>query len=129
MNFIVIDDDEINNMLCQIIIKQATGSENVETFVFPKEGLNYIKNNFTQARDKIETILFLDVNMPEMNAWEFLEQYDALPEGIKSQLLIVILSSSVNEEDKRRAAENKYVSSYLVKPLMKETIQSILTSL
>ena len=129
MNFIVIDDDEINNMLCQIIIKQAMGGAQVETFVFPKEGLNYIKNNFTQPAEKIETILFLDINMPEMNAWEFLEQYDLLPEDVKSQLLIIVLSSSVNEEDKRRAAENKYVSSYLVKPLLKDTIRSIVASL
>jgi len=129
MNFIVIDDDEINNLLCQIIIKQATGSAHVETFVFPQEGLNYIKNNFAQTSDKIETVLFLDINMPEMDGWEFLEEYDTLTEDIKSQLRIILLSSSVNEEDKRRASENKYVANYIVKPLQKETIHSILASL
>jgi CheY-like chemotaxis protein len=129
MNFIVIDDDEINNMLCQIIIKQATGNANVETFVFPKEGLKYIKSNFADAGKRNEAILFLDINMPEMKCMEFLEEYDALGEEIKSQVRIIVLSSSVNEDDKRRAAENKYVSNYIVKPILKETIQSILASM
>jgi two-component SAPR family response regulator len=122
MNFIIIDDDEVNNMLCQIIIKHATGNSNVETFIYPKEGLNYIKNTYAQAQEKMDTILFLDINMPEMDGWEFLERYDELAEDIKSQLRIIIISSSVNEEDKRRATENKYVVNYIVKPLRKEVI-------
>jgi len=129
MDFIIIDDDEVNNMLCQLIIKHATGGANVEAFIYPKEGLNYIKNAYSQSPERKETILFLDVNMPEMDGWEFLEQFDKLNEDIKSQLRVIILSSSVNEEDKRRAAENRYVVNYLVKPLRKETIQSILSSL
>jgi two-component SAPR family response regulator len=129
MNFIIIDDDETNNILCRIIIKQAIGEADVETFAYAREGLNYIENHFAQTSSGDKTVLFLDINMPEMDGWEFLKQYDALAEDIKSQLRIFILSSSANENDKRKGKENKYMWNYIVKPLRKEVIHSILATL
>ncbi len=129
MNFIIIDDDEANNMLCRIIIKQAIGVADVETFSYAREGLDYIKNTFADTTPGVKAVLFLDINMPEMDGWEFLKQFDTLTEDIKSQLRLFILSSSANENDKRKSKENKYMWNYIVKPLRKEVIHSILAAL
>ncbi|HYV90337.1 MAG TPA: response regulator [Chitinophagales bacterium] len=129
MNFIIIDDDETNNILCRIIIKQAIGEADVETFVYAREGLDYIESHFAGTTPGDKTVLFLDINMSEMDGWEFLKQYDTLAEDIKSQLRLFILSSSANENDKRKGKENKYMSNYIVKPLRKEVIHSILAAL
>ena len=129
MNFIIIDDDETNNNLCRITIKQAIGKAEVETFAHPDQGLAYIKNHFAKATPGVKAVLFLDINIPDMDGWEFLKQYDSLSEDIKSQLRIFILSSSANEDDKNRGNENKYMWNYIVKPLRKENIHSILAGL
>src|SRR5271163_3671339 len=75
IQFVVIDDDSINNMVCKAAIKSATGGKIAVCFNKPAEGLKYFEENYLTANNYHPTILFLDLNMPEMSGWEWLEKY------------------------------------------------------
>jgi two-component SAPR family response regulator len=124
MKFILVDDDDFTNILHDIIIKDTLGEEaDIETFSKPEEGLEFIKKNYAESSGR--TVLFLDINMPRINGWEFLEQYEEFSEAIKKQINIYILSSSLDHRDMRRAEENKNVRGFISKPLTTETILAI----
>src|SRR5687767_12920999 len=127
--FMIIDDDPHNNMLCKFVIGTVTKEIEVLDFVFPKEGLAYIESSYVNEGADCPTILFLDINMPVMSGWDFLEKYALLDERIKRQITIYILSSSVDWSDKEKAEANPYVKNYVIKPLSKGTVQNILSGI
>ena len=123
LNYIIVDDDPINNLICNMTLRKALGTVEAKTFTEPEEGLEYIKNNFNINSD--HTILFLDLNMPVLTGWQFLEQYENFSEEVKMQINIYLLSSSIDKRDWDKSKKNKYVKGFLVKPMYPETILSI----
>ena len=124
LKFILVDDDDLTNLIHDMTLKDALGEKVlVETFEKPEEALEFIQNTYAENSD--HTILFLDINMPGINGWEFLERYEKFSPAVKSRINIYILSSSVDPRDVRRAEENKNVLGFLSKPLSAENISSI----
>lgn len=119
LKYVAVDDDSFNNMLCSMIIEDTLGEVDITTFTKPEEGLAYIENV------KSPTILFLDINMPTLTGWEFLERYEKFSEKVKMFVSIYILSSSLYQRDKDRANQNKHVKGFISKPLESETITLI----
>ena len=126
-NFILFDDDPVNNTLCHITIRNVIKDAKIKTFTIPVKGFQYISTEFDSDHYKT-TILFLDINMKGMTCWEFLDRFEKLEEKIKSKFKIFILSASLNPDDKERAADNKNVISYIEKPLTKEKISNIVNN-
>jgi len=127
--FIIIDDDQFNNKICSVTIEKMSKEAEVITFLDPLQGFDYIVSEYTNPADEnASAILFLDINMPVMNGWEFLERFEALGDDLKSRIRIYILSSSVDKRDIERAKTNKNVIHYLVKPLTRETIRLVIHS-
>jgi len=124
-NFIIIDDDKLNNKLCRSILENTYPESRITDFTDPVKGLQYISDTFSDSKSDDYAILLLDIMMPVMNAWEFLEQYDHLLESVKNRVKIYILSSSIDNADMKKAQSNKYVEYYLIKPLTKESIKLI----
>jgi two-component SAPR family response regulator len=121
-DFILFDDDPVNNTLCQITIKKTVNQAKIKIFTAPQKGFQYIsteQNNYA--------ILFLDINMRGMTCWEFLEQFDQLDEKIKAKFKIYVLSASLSPADKERAVSNKNVADYIEKPLTREKIKKIIS--
>ena len=124
MKFILVDDDDFTNILHDMVLKDTLGDEvGVETFSKPEEGLEFIQKSYTDSSE--ETVLFLDINMPKINGWEFLERYEKFSEAIKRHISIYIVSSSVDNRDRDRAEGNKNVKGFISKPLTTEMILSI----
>jgi response regulator RpfG family c-di-GMP phosphodiesterase len=121
LKYIIVDDDPFNNKIYSMVIKKALGEVDIKTFTMPEEGLEFIENKYVKS----PTILFLDINMPTLTGWEFLEQYEKFSEEVKMQINIYILSSSVDRRDMNKANANKYVKGFISKPLDFETIVSI----
>lgn len=115
--YMIIDDDTINNMVCQLVIKNSVPDSTTMCFINPIEALEYLKDiNHSKPE-----IILLDINMPEMDGWEFLEKY----ESVELKTKIVILSSSTNENDKYRAEKHPLVINYVSKPLTIEKMMKV----
>jgi CheY-like chemotaxis protein len=126
LNFIMIDDDHITNVISKMTLESILGPVTTHIFTNGQAALEYITSSFLNEHHVGTTTLFLDINMPITNGWEFLERFDNLSLEIKRSIKIYILSSSVDERDKQRSYANKNVEAFLVKPLTKESIQKIL---
>jgi CheY-like chemotaxis protein len=126
--FIIVDDDPHNNTLCEFVIGTITKEIEIVDFTSPEKGFSYVESTYGKGID-CPTVLFLDINMPVMSGWDFLERYHTLDEKIKKQITIYILSSSVDWRDKEKADHNPYVKSFVIKPLTKGTVQGILSGL
>lgn len=127
-DFVIIDDDIINNKLCRKIIEKTYPDAEITDFTNAREGLDFIIEKYTRnANEKV--IVLLDISMPIMNAWEFLDVFSTLDASLKGRVKVHILSSSINKNDMMRAQTNPDVEYYLIKPLTKESIMLIVNVL
>ncbi len=126
----LIDDDQITLTLCELVIMKAKFAGDVITAKNGKEGLAFYSDYFARlkknkAPEPMPGIIFLDLNMPIMNGWDFLEDYlmkyaDRMPET-----KVVILSSTVNPEDFSRANQYNIVIDFINKPLTIEGLNEL----
>ncbi|PBQ34446.1 hypothetical protein CNR22_22585 [Sphingobacteriaceae bacterium] len=121
--FMVIDDDELNSQLFEIIIRHVSREAKAIGFNSAEDALEFLAKEYKEGYKS--TVLFVDVNMPFCSGWEFLELYDKLDEHIKKQVRVYMLSSSIDQNDRRRALADKNVADYLEKPLTTDLINSI----
>jgi CheY-like chemotaxis protein len=114
--FIIVDDDPLNNMLCKKVIARTIPDAEVVTFTEPETGLSYLEKTYSKE-DAGNAILFLDINMPAMTGWEFMEHYKLADKALKNHLAVYMLSSSINPLDREKARVNPDVVDYIEKPL------------
>lgn len=122
--FIIVDHDKVNNMLYSRIIKSSLGDVRMETFQIASEALKYIKSEYSHTQDGY-AILFLEIDMPELQSWKFLEKFAKLNKKVKGHIRIIILSSSFDARVKEKALKNKNVSQFIIKPITREFIEKM----
>ena len=124
-DYVIIDDDELNNLICTNVINNVNSITEIKAFTDPNIGLRYIQENYrtTQANN---VIMLLDINMPTLLGWEVLEEFKNFSDVTKSHFKIFMLTSSANRKDKERALSNPLLWGYIEKPLTKEKVVSIL---
>jgi CheY-like chemotaxis protein len=127
--FISVDDDDFNNSLCKLLIRRTLKIEEVETFTKGEKSLEHLVTNFKKIGKHEPTILFLDINMPTMDGWEFLEYFDKLDSEIKKNTRICILSSSIDSRDKIKAEADSNVYRYFTKPISSEKLLELMNDL
>jgi CheY-like chemotaxis protein len=110
------------------MLGQAFHTEIVD-FTNPEEAILYISTAYSPCTEQGETILLLDINMPQMTGWQFLQWFDTLAPKIKNRISIFMVSSSVDPRDMERAAAHPLVKAVLTKPLEIETIVKGIQSL
>jgi len=126
--FMIIDDDEINNMICTVTLKKMSADVNIKTFLDPAAALAHIAADYSDPDEDHRAILFLDLSMPVMNGWGFLERFNDFDRAVKARVKIYILSSSDDRRDLDKAKADANVIDYLVKPLTRETIRQVTQS-
>ena len=124
--FIVVDDDPTNNFLCEYILKRSFDSIPITLFSIPEDALKTIYEEYSNSTKPVNTVLLLDINMPTMSGWEFLEEFSLLSNAIHHQFTIFILSSSVDERDKEKAEISPFISGFLCKPFSINAIKDLL---
>jgi CheY-like chemotaxis protein len=117
---LLIDDDEITIQLNKYIIEMTGIITNVEAALNGQKALDYLAEKEKAGAIDPE-LIFLDLNMPLMDGWEFMEEYSNFSEPFKASKVIVILSASPNPDDKQKAANTPYVNEFINKPLSVET--------
>lgn len=122
-HFIIVDDDPINNLITKRIITKNRPQADMITFTEPEKGLDYILSALSKS-DKDKAILLLDINMPNMTGWQFMERLEHEGALVGKGLLIYILSSSIDAADIERARVNPHISDFIMKPLTAEVIHS-----
>jgi len=125
--FLIVDDDPLNNFLTKTVLKKSFDAVYVNDFTIPEEGLEFIKSEVNYSASDEKTILFLDINMPTLTGWEFLEAFKLLNESVKAQYNIYILSSSVNISDINCAKEHQLILDFIEKPLNKTKLANIIS--
>ncbi|KYG74928.1 CheY-like chemotaxis protein [Roseivirga ehrenbergii] len=120
--FIVIDDDPVNNFLSKVIIRKVLPEAIVYEFTQPIEALEFIQSD-NESHELIT--LFLDINMPIVDGWGFLERFKLLDAHLIEKIDIYMLSSSLDERDKIKAKSYKSVQDYIQKPLTMEGVELI----
>ncbi|MDA8886318.1 response regulator [Bacteroidia bacterium] len=110
----IIDDDSIFQFTTKVKLEKLKLAEEVLIFNDGEEILDFVQD--TEEKD-LPSILLLDINMPIVDGWDFLELYKEVPAAKQEKMTIYMLSSSINPEDVRRAEENKYVQDYITKPI------------
>lgn len=123
---IIVDDDPVNNFLCKQMIRQVMPDVTIKDFTLPEDGLTYVHSITDNTIPEKNILLLLDINMPTMSGWEFMDSFAALPDTVKSLFRIHILSSSVDPSDKNRASTNQYILGFIEKPLSILKIDNLL---
>lgn len=123
LNFIVVDDSKLDCFIAEKIIKNTGRAETVNTFQQATDALVFIK---TLVPATIPSIVFVDIQMPVMNGFEFVEAFEALPENIRQGYSIYMLSSSINENDIAKVKGYQSVRQFLNKPLTNSAITVVL---
>ncbi len=128
---LLIDDDEATNFLSNIIIEEAACTLNIKTKQTGKAALIYLTDSslLTHKNNKapFPDLIFLDINMPAMDGWEFLAKYKELKNNLAHAPIIIMLSTSLNPDDKLKALNIPEVSDFHYKPITPEMIDTIVT--
>lgn len=124
-----IDDDPITLVLCDMVVKKAKFAEEVITAKNGKEGLAWFSSFFSKTNTNKQDppdIIFLDLNMPVLNGWDFLEDYLMKYSERLPRTKVVIISSTVNPEDFLRANKYELVIDFINKPLTIEGLMELM---
>jgi len=119
--FIIIEDNLIDQFVIKKLLKKGLDVNPVYIANNGKEGMNWIQKNQNQS----PLIILLDIQMPVMDGFEFLKEFDKLPEDVKEKIEIFVLSSTLDSDEIKKVKENKYVSDFWNKPFRLETLRSV----
>ncbi|SHN31999.1 response regulator [Chitinophaga sp. CF418] len=120
----VVDDAEIDRFLAKKVLTKHAFAREVLPLDSATNALNYLSEN-QENKEALPDLIFLDINMPKMNGFDFLEEYKKLPESVKKKCIIVMLSSSLLPEDRELAMNNPYVCQFLNKPLTGDKLKDV----
>lgn len=122
---VLIDDDEPTNFLHKRVIDRHQCAEKVVVFQDAEEALAFLSapeaGNYPQP-----DLILLDINMPGMNGWEFMAAYENLPLDQRGHIVVMMLTTSLNPDDKAQADSISGVKGFLSKPLTKSLLDEIL---
>ncbi len=122
---IIIDDDPISSKIAEISILRNKPDVKVKVFNNPVEALENITANYTLLSKEFSTLLLIDINMPEMSGWEFIESLNRNIPAVETNFKGIILSSSVDPADIEKSKEYPRIVHYLTKPFTLDMANSI----
>lgn len=125
---LVIDDDEPTNFFTRMILEESGCTNHIKVMQSGQEALDYLAKSEQAGSDASlypsPDLIFLDINMPAMDGWEFLAEYRKL--SIVNKIIVVMLTTSLFPEDKLKAEEMPEISGFENKPLTEEKLHQVL---
>ncbi len=123
---LLIDDDEPTNFFNKMVLEDINCAKAIQVVESGELALDYLKNSCDENENPCPDLIFLDINMPAMSGWEFLERYATLEEKRKANAVVVMLTTSLNPDDRALANKIPDVSAFETKPLTDEKLEAIL---
>ena len=120
----LVDDNDTDNFIHKRVIELTGFANNIIVKNSGKSALEYLETN-KDSIDKLPDIIFLDINMPIVDGFVFLFEYENFPDKLKDKCKVVILSSSDNKRDIDRIVDNEYVINFITKPLSEEALADL----
>ncbi len=120
----LIDDNDIDNLINSRIITSQNFASVVDVKTTTESALEHLRALAADSPN-IPSVIFLDLNMPLMDGFAFLEEFEKMADFIKSTCKVVVLSSSISPDDINRASTNAYVIKYINKPLSESYLDAI----
>ena len=125
---LVIDDDEPTNFFTGMILEESGCTDHIKVAQSGQEALDYLAKSKQAGSDASSypspDLILLDINMPAMDGWEFLDEYKKL--NVESRIIVVMLTTSLFPEDKLRAEKIPEISGFENKPLTEEKLATVL---
>jgi CheY-like chemotaxis protein len=125
----LIDDNEIDNLINQKMVEAAGLSKYIYTHTGAKSAIEFLKNIEQLETEIVESVLpdviFLDIDMPLMDGFQFLEEFNKLKSSTKDKCRIVMLTSSINPQDVSKSKKYEAVKKYLNKPLSQDSLKDL----
>ena len=118
---LLIDDDEPTNFLNKLTLEQSGCAQQIRIAQSGHEALDYLRESPVRP-----DLIFLDINMPAMDGWEFLERYRGLPPARKADIVLIMLTTSLNPDDEKRTRSIPEVAGFENKPLTQGQLDNLL---
>jgi CheY-like chemotaxis protein len=125
VSVLLVDDDDINNFISIKLIKKAVLNADITACLNGKLAIEKLLEIQKEDASRLPDYILLDINMPVMNGWEFLEEYDRLKIDAAGKTKIFIISSSVFSNDINKAKSFPLVTDFVSKPLNVEKIREL----
>lgn len=122
-NVMLVDDDYATNYLHQLFLEESGRVENVLVAKSADEALAILKEGFETGQ--VPEIIFLDINLPAKNGWEFIDEYSEIVGEVSNNSKVIMLSTSENPRDMEKSKEYKLIKEYRIKPLSVPIINEI----
>ena len=119
---LLIDDDEPTNFLNQMTLEQAQCTNNIQVVQSGQEALDFL------VRSPHPDLIFLDINMPAMDGWEFLDKYRQLQPEQKASIVMIMLTTSLNPDDEAKARIIPEINGFENKPLRADRLKELLNN-
>jgi CheY-like chemotaxis protein len=121
----VVDDDEVYTFAVKRIIARSEIAQETTYFQNGKAALDFFTNNL-ENQAQLPDLILLDINMPVMDGWQFMDAFIALQPHLTKKITVYIVSSSIDEDDYNKAKSIEAVTDFIVKPVTVDALQQIL---
>jgi CheY-like chemotaxis protein len=121
----LVDDNPNDNFYHERVIRRCDAAETVIAKHSGLDALEFLKSEANSGGQHPD-LIFLDINMPGMNGWEFLEVYNQLETRLKSRAIVVMLTTSASPDDRTKAKVMNLASDFRTKPLTREMLEEVL---
>ncbi len=123
---LLVDDDLAINYFHKRLLSKSELSDAIITLYNGEVAIQKLIEQNDVLTEEDVLLIFLDINMPIMDGWQFLEEYKKIKSSLRFKCMIFVLSSSINPDDIKKAESNVFVSKYLAKPLSMDNVTCII---
>ncbi len=119
----IIDDDPIHQRIAQIMIAKHHIYDDFVSYTEAEKAIDFLTQNAASA-ELLPDVILLDLNMPVMDGWDFLDAFEKIVNDLNKEVRIFIVTSSVDDKDKQRSQDFSTVKGFISKPLSPEVINT-----
>lgn len=124
LNIFLVDDDQIYQFTAKKTLESMGLSGKISVFSDGQEAIQFIREHLSSS-EKLPDVIFLDINMPVMDGWQFVEEYQKLQ--LSKKVALYMVSSSVDESDMKRSKDYGVIDDYIIKPVGRSRFEELLS--